>query len=198
MPASGASLATSRLLRKGKEGMQAKLGVTGLTGPGEPWFNTSIGLNSGSTVTAGEEGLGRHNVRSSYSDNEGEGLDEEEEELRRAKRFMPSVFSELKEDDGEETEGEDPLDDEYGSDNEDAEYRARKNKFGWDLNNYKDPAELDASASAAEIVQAWAFRLKGSFIVGLLLVCCCFIVGLLLVCCSFAVIISAVYLLTDW
>ncbi len=162
MPANGASLATSRLLKKGKEGMQAKVGFTGLTGPGEPWFNTSVGLNSSSTVLAGEDG-GRLNVRSSYSDVEGEVVDEEEDELRRAKRFMPSVFSELKEADGEddETEGEDPLDDEYGSDDGDSEYRARKNKFGWDITNYKDPTELDTTASAAEIVQAWAFRLKG-------------------------------------
>lgn len=50
----------------------------------------------------------------------------------------------------------------YGS--EDGSYRERKNKFGWDATNYKDPAELDATASAAEIVQAWAFRLKGTLV----------------------------------
>lgn len=163
MPAAGASLATSKLLRKGREGMQAKLGVTGLTGPGEHWFNTSVSLNSSSTVLAGEDTTGRLNVRNSYSDAEGEVVDEEEEELRRAKRFMPSVFSELKEaEDGEETEGEDPLDEDYNSDDDqDPEFRARKAKFGWDINNYTNPAELDTSASAAEIVQAWAFRLKG-------------------------------------
>lgn len=141
--------------------MQAKLGFTGLTGPGEPWFNTSIGLNSSSTVLAGEDGGGRLNVRNSYSDVDGEVVDEEEDELRRAKRFMPSVFSELKEGDEEDSDGEDPLDDEYRSDDQDSEYRARRNKFGWDINNYKDPAQLDTSSSAAEIVQAWAFRLKG-------------------------------------
>ena len=167
MPAAGASLATSKLLRKGREGMQAKLGVTGLTGPGEHWFNTSVSLNSSSTVLAGEDTPGRLNVRNSYSAAEGEVVDEEEEEeeeeLRRAKRFMPSVFSELKEaEDGEETEGEDPLDEDYNSDDDqDPEFRARKAKFGWDINNYTNPAELDTSASAAEIVQAWAFRLKG-------------------------------------
>jgi hypothetical protein len=51
------------------------------------------------------------------------------------------------------------VDEYYAS--EDGSYRDRKNKFGWDSANYKDPAELDATASAAEVVQAWAFRLKG-------------------------------------
>lgn len=50
--------------------------------------------------------------------------------------------------------------DDYGS--ADGSFRDKKNKFGWDVTNYKDPAELDATASAAEIVQAWAFRLKGA------------------------------------
>lgn len=54
---------------------------------------------------------------------------------------------------------QDALDEFYGS--EDGSYRDRKNKFGWDITNYKDPLELDTTASAAEVVQAWAFRLKG-------------------------------------
>lgn len=159
MPSTGASLATSRLLKKGKEGMQAKLGITGLTGPGEPWFNNSVGLGSNAgTGPAGEDGPGRLNVRGSYSDADGELPLDEEEDVR---KYLPSVFSELREaEDG--AEEEDPLDDEYGSD-DDASYKARKAKFGWDINNYKDPSELDASASAAEIVQAWAFRLKGLY-----------------------------------
>ena len=136
--------------------MQAKLGITGLTGPGEPWFNNSIGLSGGGAL--GNEGMGRLNVRGSYSDVEGD----DEEELQHAHSMMPSVFSELREDDQEQDEDEeDALDaEDFGS--EDESYRARKEKFGWDISNYQDPSELDATASAAQIVQAWAFRLKGN------------------------------------
>jgi hypothetical protein len=139
--------------------MQAKLGITGLTGPGEVWFNNSVGLSG--PAHADENRL---NVRSSHSEAGGDGDLEDEEEALRARRMMPSVFSELR----EAEEGKDELDeadeeDEYGS--ETGSYRDRKNKFGWDSENYTDPQELDASASAAQIVQAWAFRLKGEYIV---------------------------------
>lgn len=159
LPHAGASLATSRLLKKGKEGMQAKLGITGLTGPGEPWFNNSVGLGSNTSGgVTGEDGHGRLNVRGTYSDVDGEVALDDEEDVR---KYLPSVFSELRDaEEDEEEDDEDPLDDEYGSD-DDASFKARKAKFGWDINNYKDPSELDASASAAQIVQAWAFRLKG-------------------------------------
>lgn len=158
LPSTGASLATSRLLKKGKEGMQAKLGITGLTGPGEPWFHNSVGL--GSSASMGEDGPGRLNVRNSYSDVDGAEVPEEDEEDVR--KFLPSVFSELREAEDDQQD-EDPLEDEF-DDNDDASYKARKAKFGWDINNYKDPSELDSSASAAEIVQAWAFRLKGTLV----------------------------------
>ena len=165
----GASLATARLLRKGKEGMQARLGITGLTGPGEHWFNTSVGVGiapDGSGV--GEEG--RLNARGNYSDVDeelegdvGEGEENEEEYARRSKyRDFPSVFSELKEPEEGDEEEEQDQDAEERSEDLDPAYRDRKAKFGWDINNYKDPSELDTSTTAAAVVQAWAFKLKGT------------------------------------
>ena len=149
--------------------MQARLGITGLTGPGEPWFGNSVGIGAGS---GGADGDGRLHVRGSYSDNAdgeggagagggGTGVDEDEaEDYKLAKRLMPSVFSELKVDD-DALDGGGEEEDEVDEEDMDASYRERKNKFGWDLSNYKDPTELDGTASAAEVVQAWAFRLKG-------------------------------------
>jgi hypothetical protein len=103
MPNNGASLATSRLLKKGKEGMQAKLGITGLTGPGEVWFNNSVGLGAGGNPYA-EAGSVRLNVRGAGGASVGEAEEDDDEELRR-KSLMPSVFSELREaEEGEQEE----------------------------------------------------------------------------------------------
>lgn len=108
MPNNGQSLATARLLRKGKEGMQAKLGITGLTGPGEVWFNNSVGLGPQHAHLDGSGGP-RLNVRGAggASDAGQDYFADEEEELQRAKRLMPSVFSELREaEEGEHDEDE--------------------------------------------------------------------------------------------
>jgi hypothetical protein len=103
MPNNGASLATSRLLKKGKEGLQAKLGITGLTGPGEVWFNNSVGLGAGGNPYA-EAGSVRLNVRGAGGASVGEAEEDDDEELRR-KSLMPSVFSELREaEEGEQEE----------------------------------------------------------------------------------------------
>jgi hypothetical protein len=163
--AHGASLATSKLLRKGKDGMMARLGVTGMTGPGEPWFNASVGVAAAADSVGGGGG-GRNNARASASDLDGGGTgldfmgdEDEAEDYSRLKRMMPSVFSELRAAEEEEPEEDLGLDE----DEDDASsLRDRKAKFGWNIDNYKDPMELDTSATAAAVVQAWAFRLKGT------------------------------------
>jgi hypothetical protein len=106
MPNNGASLATSRLLKKGKEGMQAKLGITGLTGPGEVWFNNSVGLGAGGNPYA-EAGSVRLNVRGAGGASVGGEAEEDDDEELRRKSLMPSVFSELRE--AEEGEQEDEV-----------------------------------------------------------------------------------------
>ncbi|KAJ1430841.1 hypothetical protein B484DRAFT_47575 [Ochromonadaceae sp. CCMP2298] len=144
-PGYGASMAASRLLKQGRQGlMQASLGVTGLTGPGEPWFN--ISSRAVPPKVEGEE--------------EKEEVESEDEDEA---RYFPSVFSELREAEEKELralEGEEEADSDDDNDDDDSAYRERKNKFGWDGNTYPDPAQLDLNASAAQVVQAWAFRLK--------------------------------------
>jgi hypothetical protein len=143
--------------------MQASLGVTGLTGPGEPWFNIS---SRAVPKIEGGEGEGGDEREKGYED------ESDEEEMS---RYFPSVFSELREaeekelrrgerelagEEEEEEEKEDSVHSEH-SDDDSTSYKERKNKFGWDVTTYPDPAQLDLNASAAQVVQAWAFRLKG-------------------------------------
>ena len=167
-PGYGSSPNASKLLKGGaashaqQQAVKRILGVTGLTGPGEPGFSSMVTLSKAEEEFPPGGGEGDGNNHAGVHE-DGDGMQKRSSQLG---PFL-SVFDdgasdqEEDEDEGGDDNSEVASDDEHG-----VLYRKRgvKRKGHGKEPAYSDPDQLDASATAADVIKAWSSRLKRKLI----------------------------------